>query len=413
MWEQIRANKRKSALLVVLMAGVLFGLGYLLAEAFIPGAGLAGLLVAFVIWLVLCLISYYAGDGIFMAVAGARKIQKADLPVLFNVVEEMTIASGLKKMPDIYIIDDRSPNAFATGRRPDKAAIAVTAGLLRVCNRDELQGVVAHELAHVKNRDTLLMLMAGVLMGTIVLLADVGLRAMFYGGTGRSRSRSRGGGQAQIVILIIAIALMILAPIIAQLIYFAISRKREYLADASAALYTRYPEGLASALERISGSPDKLQRAGRATASMYIVNPLARSGLRAADLTSTHPPTSERVRILRSMGGASFGDYDAAYRNVGRRSTSILPPSALEGAPAAEQRAAQGPEEKKAQARKVGDLLWRLNNYLFLTCGCGAVLKIPPDFRSPQLKCPRCERVHPTADFKSRPPTGDESQGPR
>ena len=163
MWEQIRANKRKSAVLVVAVAAVLFGLGYFGAEAFVPGAGLVGLAVAFVIWLVLSTISYFGGDNIFLALAGARKIEKQDLPVLYNVVEEMTIASGLAKMPDVYVVDDPSPNAFATGRTPDRAAVAVTAGLLRACNRDELQGVVAHEIGHVKNRDTLLMLMAGVI----------------------------------------------------------------------------------------------------------------------------------------------------------------------------------------------------------------------------------------------------------
>jgi len=403
MWEQIRANKRRSAALIVLVAGVLFALGYTMAELFVPGAGLVGLAIAFGVWLILSLISYFSGDGIFLALAGARKIKKEDLPVLYNVVEEMTIASGLHKMPDVYIVDDRAPNAFATGRTPDKAAVAVTAGLLRMCDRDELQGVVAHEIGHIKNRDTLLMLMAGVMVGSIVILADLGRRAMFFGGAGRSRSRSKGGGQAQLAIMIVAIVLMILAPIIAQLIYFAISRKREYMADASAALYTRYPEGLASALEKLGGSSEKLTRASSATAPMYIINPLKRTGHKAADLTSTHPPISERVRVLRSMAGVSFKDYDTAFRGTGR-TRSVLPASALESGESAQQRRAQAEQTKKQRARQVGDFLWRINNFLFLTCGCGAVLKIPPDFQASQVKCPRCSYMHPVSGFKPLPP---------
>jgi heat shock protein HtpX len=403
MWEQIRANRMRSAFLVIAMAALLFAVGYVGAEALAPGAGLAGMAVAFVLWLILTVVSYYAGDGIFLSVAGARKIAKEDMPVLYNVVEEMTIASGLKKMPDVYIIDERAPNAFATGRTPDRAAVAVTSGLLRICDRDELQGVIAHEVAHIKNRDTLLMLMAGIMVGAVVILADVVLRTMFWTGGSRHRSRSRGGGQGQAIILLIAIALMILAPLIARLIYFAISRRREYLADASAAVFTRYPEGLASALEKISGSSERLVRVSRATAPMYIINPLAHTGLRAADLTSTHPPISERIRILRSMTGVSFAAYDQAYRGTGRR-TSVLPPSALEDSRSLERRKASADAAEKDRARRVGDLLWQMNNYLFLTCGCGTVLKIPPDFHADRLKCPHCSRVHLRSEFASTPP---------
>src|SRR4030042_1055349 len=201
----------------------------------------------------------------------------------------MSTAAGLPKLPEVYIIDEAAPNAFATGRDPQHAVVAVTAGLLETLNRDELQGVIAHELGHVANRDVLYMMMVGVMMGTIVLLADIGGRAFFWGG-GRRRTSSRSGGQAQLIILIVAIVLMILAPLVAQLIYLAISRRREYLADASAAMYTRYPDGLASALEKISHSTAKLTVATRATAPMYIVNPLGVSQRGLADLSSTHPP---------------------------------------------------------------------------------------------------------------------------
>ncbi len=406
MWEQIRANRRKSSLLVVAVAAVLFAVGYFGAEAAAPGAGLVGLGIAFIIWITLALISYFGGDNIFLTLAGARKIEKKDLPVLYNVVEEMTIASGLAKVPAVYIVDDRAPNAFATGRDLDHAAVAVTTGLLQVCNRDELQGVVAHEMGHIKNRDTLLMLMAGVMVGTIVLLSDVGLRWMWISGGRTRRSRSsKGGGQAQAIILVIALLLMILGPLVAQFIYFAISRRREYLADASAALFTRYPEGLASALEKLSASPAKLSRATRATSPMYIINPLKRSGQRAADLTSTHPPISERVRILRSMAGVSLGDYDKAYRGArGGAAAGVLPAGELRTGQELKRRSPQASQNQKERAQSINNFFWMLQSYLFLTCACGTVLKIPPKFRGTRVKCPHCGRAHGKEEFSSKAP---------
>jgi heat shock protein HtpX len=215
-------------------------------------------------------------------VAGAKKISPSDHQRLYNVVEEMKIASGLEKMPDVYIIDDPSLNAFATGRDPNHAAVSITSGLLQKLNRDELQGVIGHEISHIKHRDVLLMSMCSVLLGTIVILSFYASRMMMFGaifggggGGGRrgSSKNSGGGGGAAIIILVLAILLMILAPLFAQLIYFAISRKREYLADASSALYTRYPAGLASALEKLEQSTTPVKNATQATAPMYIVNP--------------------------------------------------------------------------------------------------------------------------------------------
>ncbi len=240
MFEAIAANKRKSAFLVVLMALLLGAMGYALGEYFAQDGGVVGLVGAIVLWLVLTLVAWNRGGKLIVTTSCRRRVGTEDLPVLWNVVEEMTLASGLPKMPDIYVIDDPSPNAFATGRSPEKSAVAVTSGLLKILDRDELQGVIAHELGHVKNRDIVLMLFAGVLMGAIVLLADVGLRSWFWGG-GRSRrsSNREGGGQGQALVMVVAIVLMILAPILARLIYFAVSRKREYLADASAATFPR------------------------------------------------------------------------------------------------------------------------------------------------------------------------------
>ena len=216
MWEQIAANRRKSFMLVVATALLLMALGYAFGEYFGGrGYGPYGVAVAAVVWLVMTLFSWFQGDQVMLAVSGAHKVKKEDLPVLFNVVEEMTLAAGLPKMPDVYVIDDPAPNAFATGRRPETAAVAVTSGLLRRLNRDELQGVIAHEIGHIRNRDIQLMLFAGVLAGAIVILAEVGLRGMWFGG-GRSRSRRSGGGDSAGIIAVIAVLLAILAPLLAE-----------------------------------------------------------------------------------------------------------------------------------------------------------------------------------------------------
>ncbi|MBM4079941.1 MAG: M48 family metallopeptidase [Planctomycetes bacterium] len=398
MWEIIAANKRRSVALVIVMAAILFGLGYVIAEAYAPGAGPGGLLVAFIIWVVMALVSYYQGAAIFLGMAGARQISHDDHPRLFNIVEEMRIASGLPKMPDVYIIDDPAPNAFATGRDPAHCAVAVTSGLLSRLNRDELQGVIAHELAHIKNRDVLFMLMVGVMLGAIVLVSDIFLRNLRWGGRIRTRSSSRGGGQAQAILLLIAIVLAILAPIIAQLIYFAISRRREYLADACGATYSRYPEGLASALEKIAASPHVLASANRAMAPMYTVNPLKPSASAAFGLFSTHPPAEERVRILRSMGKSpSFAAYEEAYRRATGQA-GVIPRSALAEPEVPEARAAASePSSDVEQTREVRDLLWKLNAFRFISCDCGAKLKIPPTFKAASVRCPRCSRQHPLA----------------
>jgi heat shock protein HtpX len=427
MFEDIAANRRKSAVLVVLMALLLAALGYALGEFWSPGAGPFGLVIAAVIWLVLTLVAYNQGDSIFLTMSGAKKIGPDDLPVLWNVVEEMPLASGLGKMPAVYVIDDPTPNAFATGRSPETASVAVTVGLLKILDRDELQGVIAHELGHIRNRDILLMLYAGVLMGAIVLLADVGIRSWFFGGGRSRRSSSEGGGQLQAIIMVVAILLMILAPIIAQLVYFAISRKREYLADASAAVFTRYPEGLARALEKISGAPpSKLRGVSRATAPMYIVNPMAAAAKKrdAASLTATHPPIAERVRILRAMGGASFQDYEQTYAQVTGKQ-GVLPRSALDDphagaglrvqgdkwrrdqaarpepaapvSPGPAAAAAAVPDDARQRARQVDDAMYRKDGWGRIDCPCGAVLKVPPQLAASRIRCPRCRRQHTTA----------------
>lgn len=399
MWEQIRANRTKSIVLVTGMAVMLLAIGFFLGFYFLEN-GVAGLFIALVIWFVMTLIAFYSGDSILLSLSKAKKIGPNDYPRLYNVVEEMKIASGLEKIPDVYIIDDKAMNAFATGRDPNKASVAITTGLLERLNRDELQGVIGHELAHIKNRDVLLMTITTVMLGTIVILAWWVSRILIFGGMGRSRSSSRGGGgQAQLIILVVGIVAMILAPILAQLIYYAISRKREYLADASSALYTRYPEGLASALEKISGSTIELKTANKATAPMYIINPFHKKGMSLSNATSTHPPVAERIRILRAMaGGASFAEYDKAFRQVHAGGKGIISsatiyaagPVGLREASPEEKKAAEPAREKINRTREVDDVMLRLNRYRIVQCACGTKWKIPPNFPDPDVLCTKC-----------------------
>lgn len=403
MWELIRANKRNSVILMVLMAATLLLLGYILGVAFAgqQQAGFIGIIIAAVLWLFLAMVSFSSGDQILLAASKAVPVTHDEHPQLFNIVEEMKIAAGLPAMPKIYIIPDPAPNAFATGRSPQSASVAVTAGLLGRLNRDELQGVVAHEMSHILHRDILYVTLAGIMLGSIVLISQVFLRSMFYRSMGSRRrysSGGRGGGQAAILMLVIALVAAVLAPIMAQLLYFALSRRREYLADAGSARLTRYPEGLASALEKIAedASP-QLAAANKVTAPMYIVNPFKKAdAISLSDLTSTHPPISERIKILRGMsGGASFKDYSDAYCQVTHRKT-VVPPAALTKEDIALREA--GEEAKKelrreAQMRQVGDIMRKVNQFIFLTCLCGLVLKIPPNFKSDKVQCPRCKRI--------------------
>ena len=394
MWEQIRSNQIRSMILVVALGLLLVVLGYVIGWAFVNN-GIAGLIIALIIWFFMNLFAYLQGGSMVLAISGARKIGPDDHPRLWNVVEEMRIASGLPKMPDVYIIDDPALNAFATGRDPNHAAVAVTSGLLQKMNRDELQGVVAHEMSHIKNRDVLLMTLCSVTLGTIVILAWYGTRVMIFSGGGRGR-RNGGGGAA--IIMIVALVLAILAPILAQLIYYAVSRKREYLADASGALYTRYPEGLASALEKIAGSTTQLKSANAAFAPMYTANPFRKEGRAATDLTSTHPPTSERIRILRTMaGGASLAAYNMAYSEVTRTGKGVVPRSALVGEPAVAVRQAAAAEpqpEKVERVRETSDLMWKFSNWGLVNCQCGTKIRVPPNFKGQSIRCPHCGTVN-------------------
>jgi len=391
MWEQIRANKRNSVFLITGLALLLVGLGYGIGMAVAGPYAHLGIIVAVVLWLILFLAAVYGGRDILLMSAHAREIQHDDHPQLFNVVEEMTIAAGLPKRPKVYIIDSDSPNAFAVGT-PENSAVAITSGLLMKLKRDEVQGVIAHEIGHIHNQDTRFMTVAGVMVAAIVIIADIFVRGMFYSGAGRRRSSGRGGGQAQAVLMLVAIVFAILAPILAQLLYLACSRRREYLADACAARFTRYPEGLASALEKIAGGAAKMSDVSRATAPMYIVNPL--KGSSAHSLFSTHPPTSERVRILRSMaGGTGYGAYEAAFSKVS--GDHLIGKQSLSGADAPGVRAPSPKSEQDdlAAAREVVDILHRMDGLIFLPCVCGLKIKVPEGYKNNKVKCPSCNRT--------------------
>lgn len=402
MWELISSNRRKSIFLFIGLGIVLILLGYVIGGAYIPDGGVyLGVFFAFIIWGILSTISYFAGSKVLLAVSGAKEVTSDVHPQLFNIVEEMKIASGWNYMPKVYIINSEAPNAFATGVKPENTAIAVTAGLLARLNRDELQGVVAHEMSHIINRDVLFMTFAGVMLGSIVLIANVFLRSMWYtGGGSRYRSKSNsGGGQAQIIFLVIAILFAILAPIMAQLLYFAISRKREYLADASAVRLTRYPEGLASALEKISTSTEELKTANKVTAPMYIANPLKPKGQMLSNLTSTHPPITERIRILRSIGqGANFLNYQQAFDKVKGKHIDIIPKSALTDSSNISIRETGTVPlvgmNKKQIHRDASDIIMKTNEYTFINCDCGVIIKVPPNYRRDIVVCPRCKRKH-------------------
>ena len=309
MWEAISANRRRSALLIASLAALLailgMAIGFLMGGR--PQTAYFGAFVGICIWGVLLLVNLMGGESVLLSSANAREVAHDEAPQLYNVVEEMRIAAALPAMPRVFIIDTPVPNAFAVGLNPERSCVAVTAGLLERLSRDELQGVIAHELGHISNRDTLFMTLAGVTLGAIVLLADAGMRMMFWGG-GRRRSSSSGkGGGGAAILMIAALVLAILAPLVARLLYFACSRQREYLADASAAQYTRYPAGLANALRKIALQQDpKKIPVNRVVAPMYAINPLAAAG--SFSVFGTHPPTEERIRRLLEMQGAAPTD---------------------------------------------------------------------------------------------------------
>lgn len=270
--------------------------GYVISRA--TGYGTSFTLLVFVISIVSSIGSYYFSDQVVLSTSGAVAIEKSDNPELFRIVENLAIGGGVPR-PKIYIINDPSPNAFATGRDPKHASIAVTTGILDKLNKSELEGVIAHELSHVKNYDIRLMAVAAVLVGFIAIAADLFMRGLIWGGIRNENEDRKGQG----LFILLGLFFAIISPLVASVIQLAISRKREFLADASGALLTRYPEGLARALEKISSDPRPVRGATSATAHLFVVNPFKGKGFQGwfFGLFNTHPPVEERIKILRSM----------------------------------------------------------------------------------------------------------------
>lgn len=304
-YQQISANRRNSFLLALIIVALLCALGFSIGYAISGGVegGIAATVIALIIGTLMAFGSYYAGDRLVLGVSGAREVSQDEAPQLYNVVREMTIAANIP-MPKVYVINDTAPNAFATGRDPRHASIAITTGLLQKLSREELQGVIGHELSHVRNYDIRFTLIVGVMVGSIALLADFFLRFTFWGGAGRrSRDRDGGGGGLQLIFFVIAIVLAILAPIAATLVQLAVNRQREFLADASSVELTRNPLGLQGALAKIATDQEVLEVANRATQHLYFANPIKKFEKRSSGLFATHPPILERINRLRELSG--------------------------------------------------------------------------------------------------------------
>ncbi len=295
LYKQIESNKRKTVMLVslftVLVLGIGWGIGYLVNQD-----SVTGLIITLVILAIYIPLTYMTASSQVLAMAGAKEAKREEYPQLYGIVEELSIAARVP-MPKVYIIHDPSPNAFATGIKPEKGAVAFTTGLLETLNREELAGVVAHELAHIRNYDIRLMTICVALVGVIALIANFGSRMLFYGG-----GRNRRNQKSHPVLMIIAVLFVILAPMVSQFVKLAVSRNREYLADATAVEFTRNPTGLINALRKISADPRDVKNAQEATAAMYISRPLGKKqNKRSSHLWSTHPPIESRIERLQQM----------------------------------------------------------------------------------------------------------------
>ena len=323
MYDLIKNNQRKSWLVFIGMGLLLISLGGILGYVFMPydyQGVITGVFIAIIIWVIQTFIAFLGGDKIILNMANAKAISYDDDRELYNIVEELSIASGLP-MPKVYVIETPAMNAFATGMNPKKSIVAITTGLRERLTRQEIQAVMAHEMSHIYNRDVRFMTFASIMLGTIVIISEIALRSMVWGGGSSSRSsgsssggKGGGGGIAQILVLVVVVALAILAPILARMFYFSLSRKREYLADATSVNFTRDPVSLANALEKISGD-NVVFDPGKMTAAMYINKPRIKE--HKENLTSTHPPIQKRIAILRAMSmGTDYNTYTKVYASI-------------------------------------------------------------------------------------------------
>ncbi|MBP5202120.1 M48 family metallopeptidase [bacterium] len=413
MWELIRINKRKSLFVLILMFILLVSLSGAIGAGFYAADWVTGMLwgafIGVILWAIQAAVAYFAGDDIVLHFNMAVVVTPESYPQLYNIVEEMKIAAGLAVMPEIYIVQSSGLNAFATGIRPEKTAICVTSGLVENLTRDELQGVIAHEMSHILNRDVLFMTFAGVMLGTITMLSNVMLRGTVLANSNNRRSRKKGGfsGGHPIVILIILI-FAIVAPILARIFYFTISKKREYLADASAARLTRYPIGLASALQKIA-KHSSVDFVSKITAPMFIVNPQF-SGADEDSLfsASTHPPIYKRIEILTQLqhgGKVSLENYQRIYEKE-LETSGLFSKTSLESDKSEAVRTES--TEKITESRKdVADVILANTGFKILTCECGLKIKLPPSDLRMKVVCPRC-RKELSVSGESAPKAGND-----
>ena len=301
---QQSANRRNSFLLAIVVTLLLAALGYAIGYAISasPAGGVSATLIAVGVGALMSLGSFFAGDRLVLAASNAKRVDEAKTPQLMNVVRELALAANIP-MPAVYLIDDTAPNAFATGRDPKHASIAITTGLLEKLDREELQGVIGHELSHVRNLDIRFSLLVGVLVGSVALLSHFFLQFTWFGGGRRSRDRDGGGGGLQAIMFVLAIVLAIVAPIAARLVQLAVSRQREFLADASSVELTRNPAGLERALAKIGTDKEVLEVANPATQHLFFTNPIKKFEERSNSMFSTHPAIVDRINRLRTLAG--------------------------------------------------------------------------------------------------------------
>lgn len=421
MWYIIESNKQKTNVLLTLMVFVLailmivFGVYFTGDISFGSIFGLC-ITIIFSVWIII----YVKKNStkFFLDQVNAVPIKEKDYPVLENIVEEMSISANLGFVPKIYIVDSKTPNAFAVGINKQNSAVAVTVGLLNLLNRDELQGVIAHEISHIKNQDTLYLMYAGIIFGVIIAIADILIRSI-----GRSRNNK---GSAPIIIL--ALIFAILAPVAGKLLYFSVSRKREFLADACACQYTRYPTGLASALHKISNfsynndsenkidtekdfneniSKDEKIDSGKVVSCMYIHNFLQKKHkMSFLNLFDSHPPIENRIKVLKSMGAADIVEYQKTYTSIVSKK-HLIPKNKLSKmdiqhlaivTPLVTETNETSPEikikEKITQQRKVKNVCYSAKNYKIIDCACETKLKIPPEYQKETIRCPHCGNIH-------------------
>ena len=437
MWTQIQNNKRNCFLIIVAIFSVMIFLGgffgALYSYFFNENTDLPlsvfldikdfhaysetmfiGIAISLFLWLFLLFIALVDGKRIILALNWTYKLPRDSNRILRNVVEEMSIAAGLPKVPEIYVIDAAMPNSFSTGMSPKDSAIVVTTGLLTALDRDELQAVIAHEIAHIANRDTSFMLIAGAMLGTITVITHLGLKMIF--GYSMSRRNPIGNNfKLKIVIIALTLLLMVFSPIMARILYLFISQKKEYLADACAVQYTRYPRALATALVKISTSVFVLRDADKLTSSMYIVHPLdleveqREAFSMFKNIFRTHPPTEKRIEVLEKMTRADFNAYNAAFSKTSPRKRTIINKKDLYNVKKVDIKIPERNYETDVNGRHIylasaladmaerkreaEDIVWKAKNYIFRECECGTKLKIPQSYKGQEISCPHCGKL--------------------